>query len=124
VVAAASYEARRFSAMRAAKKLSLFVSPRFEPARNFQKKFFLRMVRALSLDEAYLDVTKRRKMPAFWQKKLIAYFNEVGLTASAGISVNKFVKIASDYNDNKKKNPEDVVFFWKNYPFENFRLEK
>jgi DNA polymerase-4 len=38
-------------------------------------------------------------VPAFWQKKLIAYFNEVGLTASAGISVNKFVaKIASDYN--------------------------
>jgi nucleotidyltransferase/DNA polymerase involved in DNA repair len=36
-------------------------------------------------------------VPAFWQKKLIAYFNEVGLTA--GISVNKFVaKIASDYN--------------------------
>jgi DNA polymerase-4 len=38
-------------------------------------------------------------VPAFWQKKSIAYFNEVGLTASAGISVNKFVaKIASDYN--------------------------
>jgi nucleotidyltransferase/DNA polymerase involved in DNA repair len=45
------------------------------------------MVEPLSLDEAYLDVTKIRKViqvPAFWQKKLIAYFNEVGLTASAG----------------------------------------
>jgi DNA polymerase-4 len=54
-------------------------------------------------------------VPAFWQKKLIAYFNEVGLTASAGISVNKFVaKIASDYNKpngQKTVNPEDVIVF-------------
>jgi nucleotidyltransferase/DNA polymerase involved in DNA repair len=44
------------------------------------------MVEPLSLDEAYLDVTKIRKViqVPFWQKKLIAYFNEVGLTASAG----------------------------------------
>jgi nucleotidyltransferase/DNA polymerase involved in DNA repair len=52
------------------------------------------MVEPLSLDEAYLDVTQNKKgnqVPAFWQKKSIAYFNEVGLTASAGISVNKFV---------------------------------
>jgi DNA polymerase-4 len=53
----------------------------------------------------------------------------VGLTASAGISVNKFVaKIASDYNKpngQKTVNPEDVIAFWKNYPFENFMvLEK
>jgi DNA polymerase-4 len=43
----------------------------------------------------------------------------VGLTASAGISVNKFVaKIASDYNKpngQKTVNPEDVIAFWKNY---------
>jgi DNA polymerase-4 len=44
-------------------------------------------------------------VPAFWQKKFDCIFNEVGLTASAGISVNKFVaKIASDYNKPGQKN--------------------
>jgi DNA polymerase-4 len=60
--------------------------------KKFQKKFrvfkeYTDMVEPLSLDEAYLDVTKIRKViqvPAFWQKKLIAYFNEVGLTHQQG----------------------------------------
>src|SRR5690606_32940112 len=42
-------------------------------------------------------------------------FNEVGLTASAGISINKFIaKVASDYNKpigQKTVNPEDVISF-------------
>jgi nucleotidyltransferase/DNA polymerase involved in DNA repair len=65
------------------------------------------MVEPLSLDEAYLDVTKIRKVikrQYSGRRNSIAYFNEVGLTASAGISVNKFVaKIASDYNLMDKK---------------------
>jgi DNA polymerase-4 len=53
----------------------------------------------------------------------------VGLTASAGISVNKFVaKIASDFNKpngQKTVRPDEVLSFWRNYLFENFMaLEK
>jgi DNA polymerase-4 len=45
------------------------------------------------LDEAYLDVTKIRKVSASILEEIrLRIFNEVGLTASAGISVNKFVK--------------------------------
>jgi DNA polymerase-4 len=54
------------------------------------------------LDEAYLDVTQNKKGPSasiLAEEIDCVFFNEVGLTASAGISVNKFVaKIASDYN--------------------------
>src|SRR5690606_3508271 len=73
----------------------------------------------LSLDEAYLDVTQNKKGNP--SATLIAkeirerIFNEIGLTASAGISINKFVaKIASDYNKpngQKTVNPEEVIPF-------------
>jgi DNA polymerase-4 len=61
------------------------------------------MVEPLSLDEAYLDVTQNKKgnpsASLLAEEIRLRIFNEVGLTASAGISVNKFVaKIASDYN--------------------------
>ena len=77
------------------------------------------MVEPLSLDEAYLDVTENKKGNP--SASLIAkeirerIFNEVGLTASAGISINKFIaKIASDYNKpngQKTVNPEEVIAF-------------
>ena len=59
------------------------------------------MVEPLSLDEAYLDVTDNLKVPTAWEtaKEIRArIYEETSLTASAGISCNKFLaKIASDY---------------------------
>ncbi|HBK82127.1 MAG TPA: DNA polymerase IV, partial [Flavobacterium sp.] len=77
------------------------------------------LVEPLSLDEAYLDVTINKKNNP--SASLIAteirnrIYNEFKLTASAGISVNKFVaKIASDYNKpngQKTVNPHEVESF-------------
>ena len=116
VVAAASYEARRYgvrSAMpsRTAKRLCpqlIFVPARFDLYREISRQImdiffeYTDLVEPLSLDEAFLDVTQnRRNMPS---ATLIAreikqrIKAETGLTASAGVSVNKFLaKIASDY---------------------------
>lgn len=117
VVSAASYEARKFGVKSAmsgfmAKKNCpelIFVPLRFERYREISKKIraifydYTDLVEPLSLDEAYLDVTVNKKGNP--SATLIAkeirnrIFNELGLTASAGISVNKFVaKIASDFN--------------------------
>ena len=133
VVSAASYEARKFGVRSAmsgvqAKRNCLdliFVRPRFDRYKEISKqirKIFLDytdLVEPLSLDEAYLDVTTNKKNNP--SASLIAQeirkriFEEVGLTASAGISVNKFVaKIASDYNKpngQKTVNPEEVEPF-------------
>jgi len=133
VVSAASYEARKYGVRSAmagnlAQKLCpelIFVSPRFERyneiSKQIRKIFFdySDLVEPLSLDEAYIDVTENKKGNP--SASLIAkeirnrIFNEVGLTASAGISVNKFVaKIASDYNKpngQKTVNPEEVLEF-------------
>ena len=73
----------------------------------------------LSLDEAYLDVTQNKKgnpsATLIAQEIRQRILDEVGLTASAGISINKFVaKIASDYNKpngQKTVNPEEVIDF-------------
>jgi DNA polymerase-4 len=116
VVAAASYEARAFgvrSAMPsivAARKCAelVFVPPRFdvyrEVSRQVQAIFrdYTPLVEPLSLDEAYLDVTDNLKgIPTAWEtaKQIRArIYEETKLTASAGISGNKFLaKIASDY---------------------------
>jgi DNA polymerase-4 len=115
VVAACSYEARKFgirSAMSAAKAQQLcpeaiFVKPRFEAYREASsiiQAIFLQytdLVEPLSLDEAYLDVTGSTLFSG--SATLIAKAikeqvkQETGLTASAGISYNKFLaKIASD----------------------------
>jgi DNA polymerase-4 len=115
VVAACSYEARKFgvhSAMpssRAVKlcKNAIFLPPRFEAYREASKqinevfKQYTSMVQPLSLDEAYLDVTESAKQHgsatevARMIKQQIQ--ERVNLTASAGISYNKFLaKIASD----------------------------
>ncbi len=133
VVSAASYEARKFgvkSAMSAvqAKRLCpelIFVRPRFDRYKEISKKIrkifleYTDLVEPLSLDEAYLDVTENKKN--LQSATLIAQeirkriYDEVGLTASAGISVNKFVaKVASDYNKpngQKTVNPDEVEDF-------------
>lgn len=133
VVAAASYEARKFgvrSAMsghKAAKLCSslIFVKPRFERYKEISRQIkaiffeYTDLVEPLSLDEAYLDVTQNKKeLPS---ATLIArdirekIKEEVGLNASAGISINKFLaKIASDINKpNGQKTipPEEVEEF-------------
>ncbi|MCL4142688.1 UNVERIFIED_CONTAM: hypothetical protein GTU68_014698 [Idotea baltica] len=136
VVAAASYEARKFgvySAMPAfiAKKLCpeiIFVKPRFrvyQRISNVILSYFRQhtdLVEPMSLDEAYLDVTKNKKRIPYARdiaiqirKKINA---ELGLTASAGISVNKFLaKIASDINKPDGIaiiRPEEIDSFLKN----------
>lgn len=133
VISAASYEARKygvrsampgFTARRLCPEL-IFVTPRFERyqeiSKQIRKVFFeyTDLVEPLSLDEAYLDVTDNKKGNP--SASLIAkeirqrIFDQVGLTASAGISINKFVaKIASDYNKpngQKTVNPEEVIAF-------------
>src|SRR6202522_3315773 len=116
VVAAASYEARQYgirsampsvTAMRKCAEL-VFVPPRFEVYRAVSRQIhaifsqYTRLVEPLSLDEAYLDVTDNLKgIPTAWvtAKEIRArIYDEIRLTASAGISCNKFLaKIASDY---------------------------
>jgi DNA polymerase IV len=116
VVAAASYEARSFgvrsalpsvTAMRRCAEL-IFVPPRFEVYRAVSNQIhaifsdYTDLIQPLSLDEAYLDVTaNRRGIDTAWAtaKEIRArIFEDTGLTASAGISYNKFLaKLASDY---------------------------
>jgi len=117
VVAAASYEARKygvFSAMAsriAVQKCPhlIFVKPRFEVysavSRQIREIFYhyTDLVEPLSLDEAYLDVTENKVgMPSasIIAKEIKArILEETQLTASAGVSFNKFLaKIASDMN--------------------------
>ncbi len=117
VVAAASYEAREFgvrSAMPssiAARKCPdlIFVKHRFDVYKNVSKQIreifhdYTDLVEPLSLDEAFLDVTenKRQRERATVIAKEIRQriFEETQLTASAGISINKFLaKVASDLN--------------------------
>ena len=142
VVSAASYEARKFGVKSAmsgslAAKLCpelIFVRPNFERYTEISKKIktiffdYTDLVEPLSLDEAYLDVTENKKGNP--SASLIAkdirnrIYNEVGLTASAGISINKFVaKIASDYNKpngQKTVNPEDVISFLEDLDIRKF----
>jgi len=116
VVAAASYEARRFgvrSAMpsvTAARKCPdlIFVKPRFDVYRAESQRIraifaaFTPLIEPLSLDEAYLDVTENlaglgsaTEIAEHIRARIKA---ETGLTASAGVSYNKFLaKLASDH---------------------------
>jgi DNA polymerase-4 len=86
----------------------VFVPPRFDVYREVSKqvqavfKDYTPLVEPLSLDEAYLDVTNNLKgIPTAWEtaKGIRArIYEETKLTASAGISYNKFLaKLASDY---------------------------
>lgn len=116
VVAAASYEARQFgvrsalpsvTALRRCPEL-VFVRPRFDVYRQVSQQIhaifaeYTDLIQPLSLDEAYLDVTaNRRGLPTAWAtaKEIRArILAETGLTASAGVSYNKFLaKLASDH---------------------------
>ncbi len=116
VVAAASYEARRFgvhSAMPsqvAARKCPelIFVPPRFEVYKAVSATIgaifarYTPLIQPLSLDEAYLDVTaeiaQHGSARAIAEAIRAAIRAEIGLTASAGVSYNKFLaKLASDH---------------------------
>lgn len=117
VVAACSYEARRFgihSAMPSSQAYRLcpqavFVLPRFDVYRSVSAEIraifhqFTKLVEPLSLDEAYLDVTDSNR----WMGSATLIAKEIksrirlqtGLTASAGVSYNKFLaKMASGLN--------------------------
>ena len=133
VVSAASYEARKYGVRSAmsgylAKQNCpelIFVKPRFDRYQEISKKIraifleYTDLVEPLSLDEAYLDVTENKKgnPSATLIAKEIRHriFDDLGLTASAGISINKFIaKVASDYNKpngQKTVNPEEVIPF-------------
>ena len=133
VVSAASYEARKFgvrsamSGVLARKNCPhlIFVKTDFKRYTELSKQIravfyeYTDMVEPLSLDEAYLDVTENKKghpsatLLAIEIRQRI--YDKVGLRASAGISINKFVaKIASDINKpNGQKTipPEEVIPF-------------
>ncbi|HEX8554904.1 MAG TPA: DNA polymerase IV, partial [Sphingomonas sp.] len=117
VVAAASYEARVFGVRSAmpsvtARRLCpdlVFVSPRFDVYRAVSDQIraifldYTDLVEPLSLDEAYLDVSHDRHALGSAQaiaEAIRARIHETtGLTASAGVSYNKFIaKLASDQN--------------------------
>lgn len=117
VVAAASYEARAFGVRSAMPSVTasrrcpslIFVPPRFEVYRAVSgqiREIFSRhsdLIEPLSLDEAYLDVTRDKQKigSAIRVAQLIRseILEETGLTASAGVSYNKFIaKLASDQN--------------------------
>ncbi|MCC8199218.1 MAG: DNA polymerase IV [Tannerellaceae bacterium] len=116
VVAAASYEARRYgvrSAMASKTALKkcphlIFAASRFDVYRTVSRQImnifleYTDLVEPLSLDEAFLDVTVNHKQIKsairIAREIKIRIKEETGLTASAGVSVNKFLaKIASDY---------------------------
>lgn len=117
VVAAASYEARKFGVRSAMPSITakrqcpdlIFVPPRFEVYRDISHQIraifrdYADEVEPLSLDEAYLDVSRDKgglgsaTATARLIRRRVA--EETGLTASAGVSYNKFIaKLASDQN--------------------------
>lgn len=117
VVAAASYEARKYRVKSAMPSVIaarncphlIFVKPRFERYKEISTKIreifsrYTDLIEPLSLDEAYLDVTNNKKNEFFATQIAIDIRKdieqELGLTASAGVSFNKFLaKIASDEN--------------------------
>src|SRR5690554_3849845 len=142
VVAAASYEARKFGVRSAMSGMAAkrncpdltFVPPRFERYREVSKQIleifleYTDLVEPLSLDEAYLDVTQNKKGNP--SATLIArdirkeILQRTGLTASAGISINKFIaKVASDINKpngQKTVNPEEVPGFLESLDIRKF----
>jgi DNA polymerase-4 len=125
VVAAASYEARKFGIRSAMPSVTakrqcpdlIFVKPRFEVYKEISRHIrtifaeHTEIIEPLSLDEAYLDVTENiqgipiaTEIATMIRAKILS---ETGLTASAGISYNKFLaKLASDQ---RKPNGQFVI---------------
>lgn len=125
VIAAASYEARQYgvrSAMASSTALKLcphlhLVAPRFSAYKAVSQQIhqvflqYTSLIEPLSLDEAYLDVTSNLKNEVsatrLAQQIRADIFRATGLTASAGVSYNKFLaKVASDQN---KPNGQFVI---------------
>lgn len=142
VVAAASYEARKYgvhSAMPGAIAARLcphliFVKGNYERYQEVSRQIrdifeeYTDLVEPLSLDEAYLDVTENKMNKAsatiIAQEIRQKIFERTGLTASAGVSFTKFLaKTASDFN---KPNgltlitPEQAIPFLEKLPIEKF----
>jgi DNA polymerase IV len=142
VVAAASYEARQYgerSAMASKTALRkcphlIFVMPHFDVYKAVLGQImeifheYTDLVEPLSLDEAFLDVTENHKnieLATEIAREIKQKITErLGLTASAGVSFNKFLaKIASDFN---KPNglyvvhPNDAVQFVEKLEIEKF----
>jgi DNA polymerase-4 len=142
VVSAASYEARKFgvksamSSFLAKQKCPhlIFVKTDFERYKEISLRIreifyeYTDLVEPLSLDEAYLDVTENKKgnlsaslIASEIRKKI---YDEIGLRASAGISINKFIaKVASDINKpngQKTINPDEVIEFLEALPVNKF----
>jgi DNA polymerase IV len=125
VVAAASYEARKFGVRSAMPSVTarrqcpdlIFVKPRFEVYKEISRHIktifaeHTEIIEPLSLDEAYLDVTENiqgiasaTEIATMIRAKILS---GTGLTASAGISYNKFLaKLASDH---RKPNGQFVI---------------
>ena len=142
VVAAASYEARKFKVRSAlSSKVAkyrcpelIFVKPRFERYKEISQQIrevfyeYTDLVEPLSLDEAFLDVTENKfnnPSASLIAKEIRDKIKErTGLNASAGISINKFTaKVASDINKpNGQKTipPEEVLGFLELLPIEKF----
>ncbi|NNE30251.1 MAG: DNA polymerase IV [Saprospiraceae bacterium] len=142
VVAAASYEARKFGVRSAlpsvtAKRLCpdlIFVRHRFEVYKAVSAQIreifreYTDLVEPLSLDEAFLDVTENK--PGIKSAIRIAMEirqkikEQTQLTASAGVSINKFLaKVASDINkpDGMKVIlPDEALAFLETLPIEKF----
>ncbi len=142
VVAAASYEARKYgihSAMASVTALRkcpdlIFVMPRFYVYKSVSAqimqifKEYTDLVEPLSLDEAFLDVTENKKQIDFATEiaKEIKQkiYHQTRLTASAGVSYNKFLaKIASDYRKPDGLTiitPQSAEKFLEKLPIEKF----
>lgn len=142
VVAAASYEARKYGVRSAMPSVTaarlcpnlIFVKARFDVYRDVSYQIrrifeaYTDLIEPLSLDEAYLDVTENKKnitsgtLVAQEIRKRI--LEETQLTASAGVSFNKFLaKIASDINKPnglKVITPEEAIPFLEQLPIEKF----
>jgi DNA polymerase-4 len=142
VVAAASYEARKYgvksamSSFLAKQKCPhiIFVKSDFERYKELSAKIreifydYTDLVEPLSLDEAYLDVTENKKgnpsANEIAREIRDRIYKETGLRASAGISINKFIaKVASDINKpngQKTIHPEEVLQFLEELPVNKF----
>ncbi|NND70945.1 MAG: DNA polymerase IV [Rhodothermales bacterium] len=142
VVAAASYEARKFGVRSAMPSITaqrrcpdiVFVKPRFEVYKEVSRQIrsvffqFTDLVEPLSLDEAYLDVTDPLRggphATAIAREIKAQILQETGLTSSAGVSFNKFLaKVASGMNKPDGLTvvrPDQVEQFIDRLPIEKF----